>query len=255
MKILFIGLLLFTVQAQADFIQPPAQGFHWYSAEEEDQEEQTILQNQPQMTPYEQLLNLRQNLQNKLAQALIAPSFDATHAYMQAQQQLAKNNQQFVRFWQQVLLMHPELDNTLNYPTDSTAVAIRNDSQELLTQRIISDSAQQYGLILFYRGNSPLSQRFMNVILPFIAENHYSMIPVAVDGNVLPGLEHSKNIPLESVKKIMGLQVNYLPALYLVNLKTQELAPLSYGFLSLSDLKDRFLDVITHYQRYSYEGL
>lgn len=246
-------MLLTTTVAYADFIQPPAQGFHWYSQEHEEQSQ--LSKNKPPETPYAKLLSLRQALQNKLAEALLSPSVEATHAYMQAQQQLAKNNQQFVRFWQQVLLVHPELDNTLHFPTDNTAVAIRNDSMQLLTQRVIKDNAKHYGLILFYRGKSLVSEKFINLVLPFVEENHYSMIAATVDNHVSQTLPHSKMIPLERVKHILGVQENYLPALFLVNLKTKQLSPLSYGFLSLTDLKERFLDVMTQYQRYSFEGL
>lgn len=52
----------------------------------------------------------------------------------------------------------------------------------------------------------------------------------------------------------MNLQSRYMPALFLVDLKTQKMSPLSYGFVSTTELKERLLDVATHYKRYSYEG-
>ena len=80
---------------------------------------------------------------------------------MKAQQGYAKNNQKFVHYWQQVLLVHPELDHTLNFPTDNSAIAIRNDSTNALIEKIVNEASKHYGLILFYKGNSSLSQKLI----------------------------------------------------------------------------------------------
>lgn len=148
-------LLFFCIvmNAHAEFAQPNAHGFHWYSRDKKE-----TIQKHPipanvasQASPYEKLMAMRKQTLNKLARALIEPSFDATYDYMKAQQIYAKNNQQFVRFWQQVLLVHPELDHTLNFPTDNSAVAMRNDSMNGLMEKVIKEGAKKYGLILFYR--------------------------------------------------------------------------------------------------------
>ena len=54
---------------------------------------------------------------------------------------------------------------------------------------------------------------------------------------------------------VLSFKMRYLPAVFLVNLEKQSLSPLSYGFVALSDLKARFLDVATNFKRFSYEGL
>lgn len=81
------------------------------------------------------------------------------------------------------------------------------------------------------------------------------MISVTTDGKSINGLPNPKSIPIEAVEKTMHLKARYLPALFLVNFKTQKMSPLSYGFVSLTELKERFLDVATHFKRFSYEGL
>lgn len=262
LQILAGVLLILSFNAQADIGQPHAKGFHWYSQDDEEREEQEKRQAPVQAqaapaapSPYEQLMALRRQTQDKLAAALITPSFEATHEYMKAQQFYAKNNAQFVRYWQQVLLVHPELDHTLNFPTDNNAVAIRNDSMNLLSERVIREGAKQYGLILFYRGNSSISQKFVSILMPFVNGNHFAMISVFTDGQAIEGLPNPKAIPLEAVQKTVALEARYMPALFLVNLQTQKMSPLSYGFVSLTELKERFLDVATNFKRFSYEGL
>lgn len=257
MKLIASILMLLSLPASADLMSPPAHGFHWYSTEAKEPRVKPIprqKKSKPKLAPYEQLMEVRKVTLNKLASALINPSFDATYEYMKAQQVYAKNNQKFVQYWQQVLMSHPELDHSLNFPTDNTAVAIRNDSMNLLMERVIREGAARYGLILFYKGNSSISQKFIANLVPFVNQTHFSMISVTTDGQPIEGLPNPKNIPLEHVQKTMDLQSRYMPALFLVDLKTQKMMPLSYGFVSTTELKERLLDVATHYKRFSYEG-
>lgn len=255
---LFVSLLMFiSMPALADLMSPPAHGFHWYSTEAKEPQVKRVQpqkESKPKRTPYEQLMAVRKATLNKLASALMAPSFDATYEYMKAQQVYAKNNQQFVRYWQEVLMSHPELNSALNFPTDNTAVAIRNDSMNLLMERVVREGAKRYGLILFYKGNSSLSQKFITHLAPFVNQTHFAMISVTTDGQPIDGLPNPKNVPLDVIQKSMGLQSRYMPALFLVDLKTQKMSPLSYGFVSTTQLKERLLDVATHYKRLSYEG-
>lgn len=257
MRILFTVLYcVVSMHSFAALTQPRAHGFHWYSPEPREKEQKIIPQAPTApVSPYEQLMEVRRQTLNKLAQALIQPSFEATYDYMKAQQVYAQKNQKFVQYWQQVLLVHPELDYTLHFPTDNSAVAMRNDAQNQLIEEVIHHSSKIYGLILFYRGKSAISQNMAMHLLPFVQTYHFSMISVTTDGEFIPGLPNPKHIPEREVEKTMNLKARYMPVLFLVNLKTQKMSPLSYGFVSLTELKERFLDVATQFKRFSYEGI
>lgn len=256
--IILLGCFFLSISVHAELTQERAHGFHWYSTESIEKIENLAPPPppaRPEPSPYEKLMAVRKQTLNTLAQALIEPSFDATYDYMVAQQQYAKKNQQFVRYWQQVLMVHPELDYTLHSPTDNSAIAIRNDSQNLLVEKVLNASAKTHGLLLFYRGNSPISQKMMVHLLAFVNQYHFSMISVATDGQEIEGLPNPKLIPLATIQKKLDIKERYMPALFLVNLKTQQMSPLSYGFVSETELKTRFLDAVTNYKRLSYEGL
>lgn len=258
-KITVIFLCVIAMNAHAELTQSKAHGFHWYSQEREEKLKikpaPVNVAPAPKLSPYEKLMEIRKQTLNKLSQALIEPSFDATVEYMKAQQVYAKNNQAFVRYWQEALMTHPELDNTLNFPTDNSAIASRNQSMNALMERVIQEGAHQYGLIFFYRGESLVSQKMATHLVPFVNAAHFSMISVTTDGRAIEGLPNPKSIPLKAIQKTMALESRYMPALFLVNLKTQKMSPLSYGFVSTTELKERFLDVATNFKRFSYEGL
>lgn len=261
MNMIFMLLsLLLALPCWSDPSQQKAAGFHWYTQEQTPKKIKRRVQSIPKTpvatpSPYERLITMRKNTLNILAQALISPSFDATKNYMEAQMVYAKKNQEFVRYWQQVLLVHPELDNTLNFPTNNSAIALRNEGSKALRERVVKECAARYGLIFFYRGHSSLSQKMVSTLLPFIEENHFSMVSVSTDNELIEGLPHSKTVPIELLAHKMKLKAKYLPALFLVDLKQQKMSPLAYGFISLSDLQERILDVMTDFRRLSYEGL
>lgn len=260
MKALLWLLIFVHGSLYAEIAQNKAHGFHWYSVDEKIKlrkvpEPATPKALPPSLSPYEKLMEVRKQTLNKLASALMEPSFDTTYDYMKAQMGYAQKNQKFVQFWQQVLLVHPELDHSLNFPTNNTAISIQNEQTNTLTEKILHESQKHYGLILYYRGKSAISKKFMPQLMSFLTTYHFSMISVATDGESIEGLPNPQEVPLKTIQHTMDLQSRYMPALFLVNLKTEQMSPLSYGFISLSDLKERFLDVTTHYKRFSYQGL
>ena len=258
-KIAALLCCVVTLSAHAELTQSRAHGFHWYSsAPKEKVIKPTVPVNvapTQARTPYEELMEMKRQTLNTLSQALITPSYETTYDYMKIQQTYAKRNQAFVRYWQQVLMTHPELDHTLIFPTDNSAIAIRNDETSALMERVIHEGSKKYGLILFYQGKSSVSQKMAAHLAPFANASHFSMISVTTDGQPIEGLPNPKNIPLSVVQRKMDMQARYMPALFLVNLETEQMSPLSYGFVSTTELKERLLDVATNYKRFSYEGL
>jgi conjugal transfer pilus assembly protein TraF len=253
--IIIFAVLLSPLSVLASLDAPAPHGFHWYSVVDAKKASKLIKPQAPMQSPYEKLMALRLQTKNKLARALLEPSVEATYDYMKAQQFYAKRNQAFIRFWKQTLLLHPELDYRLNFPTDNSAIAIRNDMNSKTTEDVIKAGAKVYGLILFYEGRSPISQKFANHFMAFVDASHFETISVATDGVLIQGLAHQRKIPLKTIQQKLNLAPHYMPALFLVNLKTQKMTPLSYGFVSTTELKDRFLDLATDYKRYTYEGL
>ncbi|MCF6808554.1 type-F conjugative transfer system pilin assembly protein TraF [Thiotrichales bacterium 19S9-12] len=250
----------------ANFNYDQPQGFHWYRLDqevkpnnfEEESPKPSVIEtvSKSPVTPYQKLQDLSMQTKNILATALLEPTKEHTANYMKAQQYWAKQNQAFVKTWQEALLEHPELDYKLNFPTDNNAIPVRNDEQKVLVERVVSEMSDHYGLILFYQGNSAICQKFIGeVLLPLVKGYRFSMVSVTVDDKPIIGLPNPKSIPIEKANLKVPLKAKYLPALFLVNLKTKEMKTLSYGYISTNDLKLRFLDVANQFKRFSYEGL
>ena len=120
--IVVLAALLSPLSVLASLDSPAPHGFHWYSVIDAKKTAKPIKPQAPIQSPYEKLMALRLQTKNKLARALLEPSVETTYDYMKAQQFYAKKNQAFIRFWKQALLLHPELDYRLNFPTDNSAI-------------------------------------------------------------------------------------------------------------------------------------
>ena len=257
MKILILALWLVTplLYAQTLFSD---NGFHWYGIDSEKKEfvPKTSPKTAPKMqSHYEALMQLRAQAKESLAKAILKPSVDNTADYMRRQKAFVSANQLFVQNWQKALLLYPELDESLNHPTDNSAIALRNDELAKYMHAVIKASSKEFGFILFYRGNSEVSNKFITVLNGFVRAYHIEMIAVSTDfkKNVL--LPKTVFVSQDSVEQKMGVKANYEPAVFLVHLKTKKIKPLSYGFMAYEDFKKRLFDVVTNFKRLSNEGI
>jgi conjugal transfer pilus assembly protein TraF len=97
--------------------------------------------------------------------------------------------------------------------------------------------SQHYGVMFFYRGREAIDGQLVQVIQNFRETYGLSVIPVSVDGVVNPLLPDSRMDQGQSQQ----LGVKYFPAMMLVNPKSGQVKPLSYGFISQDDLAKQFL--------------
>ena len=232
-------------------------GFHWYGKEPIEQFNRTQNSEHQSSTSsyYERLMHLREETKEALAKALLEPTVESTANYMRKQQHFLQINQDFIKNWEKALLLHPELDYKLKHPVDNSALILRNEEQAKLIDDVIRKASKEYGFIIFYRGNSPISQKFIPLLIGFVSTYHIEMITVSTDNTCLPQLPKTVLISQKELQEKLKIKARYVPAVFLVHLKSKKIQPLSYGFLAYEDFKKRFFDVITHFKRFSEEGV
>jgi hypothetical protein len=86
--------------------------------------------------------------------------------------------------------------------------------------------------MFFYRGREAIDGQLVQVIKNFRETYGLSVIPVSVDGVINPMLPDSRT----DQGQAQQLGVKFFPAMMLVNPKSGQVKPLSYGFISQDDL-------------------
>ena len=147
--------------------------------------------------------------------------------------------------WQKTLLEHPELDFTVDHPTQNALQPIVLNEETKKEEAAVREYSKSYGMFFFYRGNNKLDEAMSETVQNFSDSYHISLIPITVDGKSLPIFKENEADGGRSKK----LGIKYFPALVLVDPLSRKFIPLHYGFISFTGLRARFLQLATDFKK------
>jgi len=140
---------------------------------------------------------------------------------------------------QRTLLQYPEFDYSVTHPTSVLGTNIFDSLKIKKDRARVHQLARTHGMLFFYRANNPYDQKQIPIVRDFCEKNHFSLIPISVDGTPSPELPKSRR----DNGQADALGVRFFPALLLVNPKTRETSPVAYG-LTTQDVLTRHLVAI-----------
>lgn len=182
----------------------------------------------------QRLAHQKEDLERLQALAILEPTREHVSAYLEKHVALMEQSARFADAWQNVVWTTPEYDNTLRAPTGNAAYIQADVQSEALDQRL-TEAAQRYGLMFFFRGSCPHCHRFAPVLKTFAERYGFDILPVSLDGGALP--EFPK--PQSNVDAAAALQVESVPAVYLIEPRTRTVAPAIFGYVGFSELAQR----------------
>jgi conjugal transfer pilus assembly protein TraF len=243
-----------------------AVGWHWYNEiypeiktyeknekdenkerGEKDKKHEKYGKNKKEDSAMNQIVFLRQVVQEAKAKAILYPSEENMRSYLILQNFVMNQANRFAHVWKKTQLDYPELDYSVLHPVQNSAQHVLYLSVHNRENEAIKTFSKKYGLLFFYRGNNPLDQELAPTIESFSRENNISLIPVSIDGKKLEVFGSFEMNQIDS-GQAERLGIKYFPALILVDPKNQKVRPLNYGFISDSDLRRRFLQVATDFK-------
>lgn len=240
-KVAVIGIWVlivtsFPTLAHADYFWTErAIGWHWYQDPNEPKHT-----TEPVVTdPMQRMEALQRQVKQTLDQAILNPTEDNIRQYIVLQNQLGEQARRFSTVWQTVLLNFPELDYSLQHPTNSLAKQIDLDQTRQQENAAIKRFAQHNGLFFFYRSTCPYCQRFAPILKDFSQRYELAIVPITTDGVSLPDFPHSEIDQGQAER----LKVTMEPALFTADPKTHRIIPVSYGLLSEDELRQRLLTI------------
>lgn len=138
---------------------------------------------------------------------------------------------------QKALLYYPQYDFSVTHPTSAIGTRLNEELEYQKTIATVKKVARTQGLLFFYRGANPYDQKEIPIVQDFSKRYGFSLIPVSVDGH------HADELPSSRVDhgQADALGVHYFPALILVNPKSGETTPLSYGLTTQDVIKQRLV--------------
>lgn len=232
-------LLIAFSGAYASNVYDTETGWNWYEKEKVESTNEKENTRSVTIDPVEEIKALRYSLQKALDEALLSPTKENVIKYVVLQKQMADKAGAFEKTWKEVLLERPDLDFSLVHPADNLARKVEIEENNRLENKAIAFFAQRSGFFFFYKSNCPYCHAFAPILRRFTDQYKLEVIAISLDGGILPDFPNSYKDQGQS----RVFNVKATPALYIVNPYTKEGIPFSFGLLSESDLKRRFLEI------------
>lgn len=107
-----------------------------------------------------------------------------------------------------------------------------------------------HALIFIYESHCPYCQQMAPVVKAYSEETGLLVSPVSIDQRPIAPFDYFDIPKPELLQTVFANQAVEYPALFLLNLKTKALYPVSIGALSLDELHERMGVLITKIARF-----
>lgn len=170
--------------------------------------------------------------------AIMNPTEANLKRYIQLQEVVLGKSAAFTDQWQRVLWQNPQLDYAQHSrPTNKLAMEQYDYSRHQEKQRAIKQLAASNGILFVFRSDCPYCHAMAPIMKEFSRLYGIRVMPVSVDGVGIPMYPQ----PLPNNGIVQRLNVQTVPAVYIMDAKTRQFKPLGFGVMSQSVLEDRFL--------------
>lgn len=242
----FLALKTFcseTSPKEIPWLEKKAEGWPYYEEHpiEKKEEKKSIpnLKAKPQeLTEREKLTKIKEDLEEKLAAAILNPTAINIEAYIRAQQSISLKSELFAKEWRKILLDHPELDTTISEPVSQYGIAINHQKKNFEIEQTLHELSNRKILLFFYDRNCLFSQGMLPTITNFSKRYNWQLFGISENKSKfeeIPNLDKTD-------KMVSKIKIEYLPALMLFDPKTEEIKPIGWGFLTRSQIEENILE-------------
>jgi len=245
----FIAPALFAEGEPSTYFDDSQRGWFWRELPPEPIEEELIeedvppsvviapAQEEPVLSPREQLKRQGEEWEDAMASAILDPSPENYRRYLELTDAIMAQSQDFATGMKRSIWTTPEYDYTLQAPVSPEAIVVKSSEQNRKNDAALSLTAQDKGLLFFFESDCGYCTRFAPILKQFEQQYGFHIIPISLDGVGIPGYEN----PQPNVALGDQLNVDHIPALYLVDPDLNTVAPIGFGYTPWSELQQKVL--------------
>lgn len=229
----------------ADYFERNAEGWFWYRDPEveptgEERHTNGTDTEYSQTTessedPLDQLKQIQETIARAEAKAVLYPTRENVTEYLRLNQWQLDQSSLFSDVWRRVVWQNPVLDYSLRRPVTNLAVHAYQDQRKSDRAAAVAQIAATHGLFFFFKGACPYCHTFAPVLKQFSDAYGIEILPVSLDGGVLPDFPH----PRTDSRVASELGVSSVPSLFLVDPKQRNVIPVGSGVMSTDELANR----------------
>ncbi len=248
LSVLLFGLLA-VHSAHADpgapgvYYQRHGEGWFWYQDPEPEPEadsEAPDTQIPVPADPVAALAAFQKEIEVAKARAILEPTDENLKRYLRLNRLAMHRAGDFAQAWQRAVWTTPALDTRLTHPVNDQAVQLFNDERLRLVDNFLVETAESHGLFFFFKGACPFCHKFAPILKAFAETYGFHVIPISLDGGTLPDFPN----PRSSADVAVTLNVDTVPALFLVNPGGRAIHPVAFGYVSWTELRQRIYTLL-----------
>ena len=218
-------------------------GWDFY-CDKEEQEKKEIEIKKPEkplapppkeLTPYEQILQIREKLNNLHALTILEPSEENIYNYekfkLEQLDRVSLTTQATERVWWK----YPELNYLLRRPVSTVAKQSWLDDRSSKIEETLQNLNKQYALIYFFRSDCIICKKFSPIVKSLSDDYQIKIRAVSIDGGKSNSFSDYKKDSGEAAK----LGINAVPMLYLYDKNLRKLIEIGSGFLARTEIEER----------------
>lgn len=216
---------------------PKPLGWHWYNEQEKQKtnpkQRDVVL---PTFLTASDALEFQKKVMNEAkAQAVIDPTPEHIRLFRYIQEFVFQKVSQFTDNWQKVSLTDPNLDFSTTHPTASAAQPLIHQALAQSEKNTIHTLKRTFILTYIYKGSDLLDVDFEMTVKRFAKDNDWPLKEINVDDTSIIQQEGGQAM----IKWLQALHLPKTPAVLLVNPRSTETFPLTFGYIAQSELERR----------------
>ena len=212
-------------------------GWHFYCDRDEAPEPGAPAPPTGQQSATERILEMRQQLEEARAAAVLDPTPEKVAAYLRLQQETLQRAAAFSDVFRRTVWATPELDYTLKRPVGALAKQLWSDERREARQRALASLGERYGLIYLGHAGCAGCKVFGPLLRAFATRHGLDVLAVSMSGEALEGWPEA--VPDNGRAARFGLAGSPVPAVVLFDTRTKRVLPVGFGVMAEDQLADR----------------
>lgn len=254
MLIIFSLFYSFLFAHEKSFYEDHARGWHWYEKKDEDTENAQELKDYKKTEKYpatKELKEYQAMLEEAKASAVMYPTPKNVLNYQQLQYEMLEKAGKFANIWMQNLYTNTNIDYTQKFPISQNARHIYIAEQMKRTEAKIHRLSKKYGLFFFFKNNCPYCKAFSPIVKRFSEKYEWEVLAISEFGEKHPLFKRS--VQDNGLADIWG--VSTYPSLFAVNPKTGHVIPVANGMISIQEMEERIISIMSNLENEAIENV
>lgn len=220
----------------------PDRGFNWYPDPKEEirQQEKKKAEEKPK-TIYEMttLDEIKKELDRLKGEAVVNPTEKNVLAFLKAQNFVMDKASMFADVSRRVVWANPEVNYSARSPTVNFARDRAKSRTDAKRDENLKNLAETHGILFFARSDCDFCHDEAPILKAFSLKTGMPVLTVSLDGKAIPMFPDAKPDNGISMLASNGNGIQTVPAMFLIDRKTQQMIPLGTGVIASEELAER----------------